>query len=107
MTPYCIVNEATPTGIPVSGQGFPQGRMPAGGFCHYAIVHIDNSHSKPQSTNHRFHLTTVGACATHDNGQISAFPMWAVDQKPDYYLEWPNAHIFFVLVIIVPPDLQY
>ena len=35
--------KATPSGNPVSGQGFPQDCMRVGGFCHYAIMHVDNS----------------------------------------------------------------
>ena len=45
--------KATPSGIPVSGQGFPQDRMRAGGFCHYCIMHIDSCYT----LNHKVQAT--------------------------------------------------
>jgi hypothetical protein len=55
--------KATRSGSLVSDQGFPQDRMRAGGLAIMPLCMLTVVHSKPQSTNHRFHLTTVGACA--------------------------------------------
>ena len=70
------VDKATPSGILVSGQGFPQDRMRAGGFCHYCIMHTDSCYT----LNHKVQATisTVGpyghALYKHyNNGIKSAF----------------------------------
>jgi hypothetical protein len=59
-------HKATPSGSLVSGQGSPPPPKIGCGWAGLAIMPLcmlTIVHSKPQSTNHRFLLTTVGACA--------------------------------------------
>ena len=97
-TLFNLYGKATPSGIPVSGQGFPQGRMRAGGFCHYCIMHTDSCYTLNHKvyTSHNSTVRPYGhALYKHcNNGIISAFLKWvrAVYQKPYYHLDWPNSN---------------